>query len=359
MHISYISFHLLILLAICTLSWGSTSTRDPLQALNHINGLEFSPQSLLSDFYSLSKFYLLIDANLNSPEIHRELLDPFINSVNKFYFQMKKLYEENPTKFIVEVVKSDPFLMGFFFYRQERPGDIVYFQARLGKHIQDELANVSFDYVSSFVWKEFKKPISSKDPWENRILKAKAHLGILKKVRVFYHPLDVVNMIENGTFTQRSMRGVIERLEFIMQEFKLYNGKIDLWDLVRVYGTIQALHCELNGKFDHEQVGPQLDIFKLLANHFMITPNDESILIALQPEILYLCIISYNNQDERALFGYFGQPIWDLIDAAFELIPKKFLSLLGSLKSQSATVLSEQEQWQVKVYSRMKYLESH
>jgi hypothetical protein len=547
------NFHLLILLAICTLSWGSTSTRDPLQALNHINGLKFTPESLHSDFYSLSVLYSLIDENINSPEIHRELLDIFNISINKFYFQMKKLYEENPTILIVGVVNSDPFPMGFFFYREEYAENTRYFEARSGKLVQDdtpdvafdyvnsyiwrefqntvssadrwqdrvlkaeahirilksikvtyypkelvyiiengiptlwsmsgvikrlkvmvekfklhegkihnldffkafyhivglkftpkslrsdfdslckfyplfdakldeheiytqlrytfikscskcysqikklyeenpkkfilevaesdpllmgfffhreerpgntryfqelyrkvifgsELLCVSFSYVNSFIWREFKKPISVLDPWEDRILSANAHIGILKRVQAIY-PFDQVTLLEDGIPTFGSMRTVIERLEFIIEEFKLYEGKIDTWDLVKVCGKIQSLIHKFKGVFDVKEAGPYLDLFRLLANHFMITPNEEDILITIQPEILYLCIISFNNRDDSALFKHFGKSVWDLKTAAFESIPEKSLSQILTV-----TVLSEQDHWLNKVYSRFEYL---
>jgi hypothetical protein len=351
---------LLISLAICTLSWGSTSTCDLLQALNHIKSLKFTPQSLLSDFHLLCKFYPLIKANLLSSEVDHPLVDSFYASTNICFSQIKKLYEENSTKFILEVADSDPFLMGYFFrlVRQvDFPRITVYFQAIYNKLVfRDELISVSFDYVNSFIWREFKKPISVVNPWEDRILAAKAHIGILKRIQAIY-PSDGFKIIENGIPTFRSMRSVIERLEFIIEEFKLYEGKIDPLDLVKVCGKIQSLNHKFKGEFNAKEAGPYLDLFKLLENHFMITPNDESILITIQPEILYLCIISFNNQDDKALFKHFGLSNWDLKAMAFESIPEKFLSLIRSFESKTVTVLSLQDHWQIKVYSRFECLE--
>jgi hypothetical protein len=335
---------------------GRIENSDLVKSLEIIINLKCTPQSSRSDFESLCKFYHLIDANKNSYEIHRVLWNTFNDSANDFYSQMKKFYEKDPTKFIIEVADSDPFLMGFLYYREEGFGTAVYFLTWLGKITKFELDEVSFYYVNDFIWKEFKKPISSVDPLEDRILRAKAQIGVLKRVQVIYYPVDKVKIIENGIYSPRSMRGIIKRLEFIITEFKLQETKIGIWDLVKVCGKIQSLYHKLNGIFDETLAGPYLDLFKLFANHFMITPNDENILITLHPKILCLCSISYNNQNDKGLFSYFGQSDLNLMNAAFELIPERFISLIDSFNSQSPTVLSEQDHWQIKVYSRLKYL---
>jgi hypothetical protein len=150
-----------------------------------------------------------------------------------------------------------------------------------------------------------------------------------------------VKMTEYGFSTQRSMPKIIEELEYKVEALKLQAAKANALVLVKVCGTIQSLYDKLNGKFDFEQVGPHLDQFKSLANYLMITPLDKNILNTLNPRILCLCIISFNNLDESALFNYFGHSIRDLKRLAFELIPEKFISLIGSLESQTVTVLTE------------------
>jgi hypothetical protein len=236
-------FLLIVLTIICSFSWGSNFPRFncPKEALNHIKGLKFSPRSLRYDLDSLVVFYPLIDANIESPELHTELLTTFIDTVKELYSKIKALYEQNSTKFIFEMAVIDPFLMSFFFYPGQCAGNLRYFEARHQVHFQDETPDFSFDYVNSFIWREFKNPISDEDPWQDRALRAQAHISILESIKATYYMKDHVNLIENGIPTCWSMHLVIKRLEFLVKQFKLHEGKIATLDFFRAMENIMSL----------------------------------------------------------------------------------------------------------------------
>jgi hypothetical protein len=346
-------FLFLVPLVICAL-YGSPIPRI---ALKRIQRLKFTPQSLRSDFYSLDKFLIFINAYEFSHSTYKYLDSTFYDSADICYSKIKELYYENPTKFIIEVADSDPFLMGLFFFRVERGRCVKYIFDSIHRKpaFKPELKNVSFSFIYNFIMDQFANPITSSNPWEDRLSMARAHISILKRVQEFYYPDDKVYLRIKMVWRDTSMRNIIEKFTFLMEELKLHKGKIDPETFMQLGGKIQSLN-KLNGDFDIEQVSHHLDLFKLYVNHWMTTPNDENKLITMHPRMLCLCIIYYNSVVHWFPFGNCPLTTLALIEMAFELIPKKFISLIDSIKPQAVTELSAQDHWQIKVYSRLKYL---
>jgi hypothetical protein len=104
-------------------------------------------------------------------------------------------------------------------------------------------------------------------------------------------------------------------------------------------------------------MGSLIDLFRLYSNHFMKTPNDENFLITMHPKLLSLCTISHHEKDNEAFFGHFRLSTLALFKKSVAFIPQKFLRLTGRNEAIKAKTLFEPDQWQVKIYSRLKYLE--
>jgi hypothetical protein len=291
----------------------------------------------------LYRFQSIIES-YQGTEFHGKLLFAHCDAIYLYRNLVLELYLKDRGSFATQIAESNPFILGLGFYWYRRSESLICYFSSLRDKVDGfkDFASVSFGYINDFIWGELKSPISDPNTWKDRLELIKAHIGYLKKVQRLCHPVDEVflkyDSTNGGYSLKSSMRFLLKKYDLLIEEFKFDGAKIDLFAFEQVLWKIVSLSRNSEGKFILEKIGPLIDLCRLYSIHFMNTPIDEYFLFTIHPKLLSLCAISYCEKNNDVLFGYFRLPTRAIIERAVKLIP-------------------HMNQWQIKIYSRLKYLE--
>jgi hypothetical protein len=360
--ISPMIFQFFVLLAFSPFSFGNISSPSPNEIYVKLKGMIFNSESLHTNFHLLYKLYSIIESYKGKRMLYGELYSAHFNATSSYHNLVKNLYMQDREGFITQTADSNPFILGFYFYCERTWVSTSYFSCLNRKEDGfKDFASVSFGYINDFIWDQLKSPISDLNPWSDRLELIKAHIGFLKKVQRICHPVDEVfltfSRITNIYSKKSSMRLLLETYDFLMEGFKFDEAKIDHFDFEQVLWKIVSLSRNINGKFVLEKVGSLIDLGRLYSNHFMDTLNDENFLITINPKILSLCTISYCELDNEVLFCYFRLSTQSLIKMALVFVSRRFLPPNRPNETVQANASCDKDEWQTKIYSRLKYLE--
>jgi hypothetical protein len=274
--------------------------------LDEIENLTFDSETFLDDFYRISCICKRIRQSPYDSHIRR------FNLIAQKYFNfLSDLYGFDPENFLSKLRYANPCLIGLF-YRNLYDSTLYFnrivesFDGRKAKSAKS-LVRYLLNCIDKTVIENFKIPTESKEEKRKGKRLAILHFEILLRVKEYCDPVHLVRFMHPDVKV-RPMRFIIDKLNFLIRNFKLDGNKIDPFEFEFLFRRVQSLAKKLNGKYKFEEVEKWFSLFAIYAHLFVITPNDKDIFISMDPKMLCLIAICYNQKFET-VFGYHTQKI--------------------------------------------------